>query len=377
MRIIYACGAPLPSKAAYCVHILQICQEFQRAGHAVEIWAQPPAELGPDFELERDLWEAFSIETRFPLIWRRDLRFTKGFGLPIRLALRALGQRPDLVICRNLKIALVMAWARIPTILEMHAPPASPRLLRAVLSAPGLRRIVVISEALRRHLAALVDPARMVRLPDAVALERFANLPSPVDARRTLGFDQNCFTAGYAGHMYRGRGIELILTVAARLPEQRFLLMGGEAEHSAHFERDAHRRGLGNVRLLGHIPNARIPLHLAACDALLMPYQSKVAVAGNAGDTARWCSPLKMFEYMAAGRLIISSNLPVLQEVLHSGNAVLCDPEDAEAWRAALARAESDAARRAALAARAQEDVQPYSWRARARALVEVARGER
>lgn len=370
MRIIYASGAPLPSKAAYCVHILQICQEFARAGHAPEIWAQPPAE---PIDLERGLWEAFSIETRFPIVWLRDLRFTKGFGLPLRMGLRALGRRPDLLLCRNPKIALVMATAGIPTLLEMHAPPASTRLLRAVLRAPGLRRIVVISAALRDHLAPFADPASILILPDAVALERFADLPDPRTARRRLGLDPAPFTAGYAGHLYRGRGIELILSVAERLPHQRFLLMGGEPAHVAHFKDAAGARRLANIHILGHVANARIPLHLAACDALLMPYQRKVAVAGNAGDTSRWCSPLKMFEYMAAGRLIVSSNLPVLQEVLSTENAVLVDPEDVAAWTAALEQAENDPARRTALAARARADVAPYSWQARARALIEAA----
>lgn len=59
-----------------------------------------------------------------------------------------------------------------------------------------------------------------------------------------------------------------------------------------------------------------------------MPYQRRVTVAGSGRDTVQWMSPLKMFEYLGAGRLVIASDLPVLREVLDDDIAVLADPED-------------------------------------------------
>jgi hypothetical protein len=66
-----------------------------------------------------------------------------------------------------------------------------------------------------------------------------------------------------------------------------------------------------------------------------MPYERSVAVSGG-GDTADVCSPMKMFDYMAAGRAIISSDLPVLQEVLNEQNAVFCSPDAPDQWEQAL-----------------------------------------
>jgi glycosyltransferase involved in cell wall biosynthesis len=80
-------------------------------------------------------------------------------------------------------------------------------------------------------------------------------------------------------------------------------------------------------------------------------------------------SPGKMFEYMAARRLIVSSDLPVIAEVLNEGNAVLCGPEEIDAWERALSRASMDADWRERLARKARRDVERYTYRSRVRQI--------
>jgi glycosyltransferase involved in cell wall biosynthesis len=113
------------------------------------------------------------------------------------------------------------------------------------------------------------------------------------------------------------------------------------------------------------VPNRHIPLYQAAGDILLMPYERRVAVSGG-GNTADICSPMKMFEYMASGRAILSSDLPVLHEVLDETRAIFCAPEDPAAWVAAFGRLAQDAALRARLSAAARAAVAPYAWQTRA-----------
>jgi glycosyltransferase involved in cell wall biosynthesis len=85
------------------------------------------------------------------------------------------------------------------------------------------------------------------------------------------------------------------------------------------------------------------------------------------GDIAEWASPMKVFEYLACGRAILASDLPVLREVLTEDNSVLAPPEDAAAWNHALRSLAADAGRREALALRARADAGLYSWEQRAR----------
>jgi glycosyltransferase involved in cell wall biosynthesis len=87
---------------------------------------------------------------------------------------------------------------------------------------------------------------------------------------------------------------------------------------------------------------------------------------------------MKVFEYLAAGRPILSSDLPVLREVLTESNAVLLPPEDVEAWDRALQALVADSSRRAALGAQARRDAERFTTLERARKALEgleVGRG--
>ncbi len=144
-----------------------------------------------------------------------------------------------------------------------------------------------------------------------------------------------------------------------------FIIAGGEPEDVERVRNRVQAGNLENILLTGFVANADLPRYQAACDVLLMPYQRQVA-ASSGGDISRYLSPMKLFEYLACGRPIVSSDLPVLQEVLHPGNAILFDGEDVDAWVAALQKLESKPDLRLRLAARARADAEQYSWEARA-----------
>jgi glycosyltransferase involved in cell wall biosynthesis len=125
-----------------------------------------------------------------------------------------------------------------------------------------------------------------------------------------------------------------------------------------------------NLILSGFVPNSELPLYQAACDVLLMPYQPRVA-ASSGGDIARYLSPMKLFEYMACGRAILSSDLPVFREVLTPELARLLPPEDEEAWMAALRELQASPDLCARLGERASREARRYTWEGRARYILE------
>ena len=71
-----------------------------------------------------------------------------------------------------------------------------------------------------------------------------------------------------------------------------------------------------NLNLEKYIPYKNIPRSLAKMDILLMPYLSSITVAGNVGDITKFTSPLKLFDYLSVGKIIICSELEVLKEVI-------------------------------------------------------------
>jgi glycosyltransferase involved in cell wall biosynthesis len=146
--------------------------------------------------------------------------------------------------------------------------------------------------------------------------------------------------------------------------------VGGRQEDVNSWRERLAAENISNITLTGFVENSQLPLFQAAADILLMPYES-VITGSSGGNSSTYASPMKMFEYMASKRAIISSDLPVIREVLNHSNAMLCPAGDIEAWSEALGSLIYDEDRRHALAGQAWLDVQQYTWLERARKALE------
>jgi glycosyltransferase involved in cell wall biosynthesis len=160
--------------------------------------------------------------------------------------------------------------------------------------------------------------------------------------------------------------MSLLVELAKRFPHINFLCVGGRPSDVSRWHEHLSTNKITNITLTGFVQNNQLPLYQAAADILLMPYE-RVITGSSGGNSTSYASPMKMFEYMASKRVIISSDLPVIREVLNSSNAMLCPPEDINAWSQAIECLVIDEAKRIALAQQAWQDVQQYTWLERAR----------
>jgi len=126
-----------------------------------------------------------------------------------------------------------------------------------------------------------------------------------------------------------------------------------------------HPRGVIPAR--GQLPPADVARRLAAASILALPNSSSAI-------SARYTSPLKLFEYLAIGRPIVASDLPSIREVLTAGTAVLVAADDPAAWASAFVALAADPARAASLAAAARRLAPDYSWGARAARIEDAMR---
>lgn len=355
--------------------MMKMCEAMLATGHDVQL-ITPRPERGCGGAGDGNAGDRCGVAGRFPMVELEQGRVLGRARFPCAAILRSRRHGADIVYTRDLLTAALTSSFSIPTYLEMHQVPGGrvgPWYFRAALRGPGLRKLVVITQGLLTLLRQIhprsMRDGEIVVAPDGVDLQRYESVPSVSDAARELGGRQGRFRVGYTGSLYQGRGLELILELAGSLPDVEFWIVGGQAADVDAWRAKARSAGVQNMTFWGHVPNAVLPRYQAACHVLLMPFSRKVAVSGNRGDTSAVMSPMKMFEYMAAGRLIISSDLPVLREVLGEHNAVLCPPDDVAAWVAAVRRARQDDAWREAMGARARLDAQKYSWENRVRLI--------
>ena len=371
MRIALISASRVPSRTANSIELMKVCQAFVDLGHDIHLWLPGSEQKIVWAELK----EIYGIRDSFPISRVTSLRVFRRYDFSLRAVLKARAWDPSLCYVWPLQAAAIASSLGLPTALEIHDCPQGrlgPILFRRFLEGRGAIRALPITEAMREWLSDAyqvdLEPPFALVAPMGMDLAQYHNLPDPEKAREKLGLNEG-FTAGYAGHLYAGRGIDMLMDLAWRNQDVHFLWAGGEPEAVEFWRSRLQKAGLQNVKLLGFVPNERLPLVQAACDVLLMPYERKIS-GSSGGDTAQFASPMKQFEYLASGRVILASDLPVFREVLNEENAVLLPPNDVAAWDEALNQLIADDSRRNSLAERARKDAAQYDWRDRARRLL-------
>jgi glycosyltransferase involved in cell wall biosynthesis len=376
MKVLLAAPTYLPSRRANTLQVLKMAQALQEIGHEVRVLVPDPhKDRIPDWE---SLSHHYGLNQKLDLYWLPvNARFRSyDYGYKVIQQFRIWDA--DLLYTRLPQAAALASTLQVPTIFEIHDLPGGrvgPWLLRVFLKGRGAQRLVVITEALRdaldNQVSSLPDAPFTIITPDGVDLSRYENTPTPKEARESLKvrghfpLPTDRFTAGYTGSLYEGRGMKLILALARHLTDITFLIVGGSPDSLKALQAEVEQHQLENVILHGFVANMELVEYQSACDVLLMPYQEKVA-ASSGGDIAPYLSPMKLFEYLACGRVILSSDLPVLREILDESNAVLLPPSDVFAWVNVLREIKDDLPRWKALAAQARRDSERYTWEARA-----------
>jgi glycosyltransferase involved in cell wall biosynthesis len=366
MKIVAVAGSQIPSDTANSIQVMKACSALVQLGHDLTLivpTVQPPPSTV-------NLKSHYGLQAEFPIEWLASPNRRLFTWQSVR---RAHALRADLLYTWFPQSAVFGLLQRLPTVFEIHLQPTGtfgPAWHRAFAMLPGRKRLASITQALvdllaqRHHIRFKAN--EVVIAPNGVELERFASLPDPLTARQTLNLPPS-LTVMCTGHLYAGRGAGLFLALAKELPQAHFVWVGGRP---ADVETWKKRAESDNVTFTGFIPNQALPLWQAAADILLMPYSRSIMGSSGSADSASVASPMKMFEYMAAGRAIVTADLPVIREVLNERNAVFCEADHFSQWKSAIAALLEDEPRRLALGQQAKQDVQGYTWLARAEKIM-------
>lgn len=348
---------------------MKVCQALAQSGHSVQLLLP----RWPGLDEHQTTWDQlaarYGLTTSFSITWMHSnpaMKRNDFAWLAVRVAVQT---GADLVYTWTGQSAVFTLLRGIPVVFEVHDQPTGwlgPLWFRLFLAVPGHKRLAVITRALSTELQkrfGKLSDGLVTIAPNGVDLEQYAQLPDAVQARNMLGLP-GVPTVLCSGHLYAGRGADLFLALARRFSWASFIWVGGRPEDVIHYQEQAHEAGLKNITFTGFIPQQRLPVYQAAADILLMPYERSVAGSGG-GNSADICSPMKMFDYLAVGRVILSSDLPVIHEILNPSNAVFAEPEDVDSWASRLELLLSDSDKRQQISQQALQDAQAYSWKVR------------
>lgn len=382
MRVLYFADIRFPLERANGIQTMETCHALAERGHDVHLVVKRDTRSPA-----RDPFAFYGLPANRRLAIERA-NAPAGAGALARVGYlsfafgRTLGKaRADIVMTRDLGVASALLHLphtrRPPLVYESHgyAPDvagALPDLVATATpaSASKLTRLERREQLVWRRAEGYVTITRSLRdqllrrfgtrlhlavVPDGVRTPSGAPTPLPSEP-----------LVAYAGHLYAWKGVDILLEALAQLPGTKGLIVGGhEAEPDLERVRKlAADLGLADrVTFTGLVEPSQVAGHLARATILVLP-NPRSAISTN------FTSPLKLFEYMAAGRAIIASDMPSVREVLSDGEtALLVPPGNAAALARGMQRLIADRALSERLAAAAFAHVSKYTWACRAERL--------
>lgn len=272
---------------------------------------------------------------------------------------------PKVAMVRHVKLAhrLLSDFPQLPLLYEAHEIFAD--------GAPAAKsaRLADLEREVLRGAAAVVAISRQLadRLRERYGLEREIVVVPSATTLPDIPGDKDWGHAGrhivYAGSLYGWKGAQDLVAAARLLPGDRITLIGGDDE-SVDALRGKVPDGGAEVELLGHLPHAEGVRRLGAACIAVLP--------NRAGSVSEFTSPLKLFEYMAAGCAIVVSDLPVMREILGNDDASWFEPGNPVSLAEAIRRLTADPEYARRLGDRVRERVRDYTWEARAARLYDI-----
>jgi len=382
MRIAYVCsdpGVPVFGCKGCSVHVQEMLRALQRHGAGVDVFAAR-VDGAPLSGLEPlQIHHLTPVRDGDPASHAAAIA---GLNNELAGALARAGPY-DLIYERySLWSFAAMehaAVAGIAGLLEVNAPLIEEQAAyRGLRDAAGADRVAARAfRAASALLAVSVEVAawlerrgaargRVHVIPNGVDAERFRP-----DVRPTAPGPPGSVTVGFVGSMKPWHGLDVLVEAFDRLHQRvrdtRLLLVGdGPARAAICADLAARELGEGVVHCTGAVDPLEVPGFLTSVDVAVAPYP---AASGF------YFSPLKVYEYMAAGRAVVASRVGQLEGMLrHDVSGLLCPPGDAAALAAALERLQGAPAVRARLGRAARAHVlRGHTWNAVAARVLELA----
>ncbi len=372
MKIFYPYPEEFTFNKAREIQTIHTCHALAKSGHEVVLGAARRPGVKSDTVL--DYFRLKPLPNLKVVFLPRFIHLTRNFVVSFQslylhflrnYVRKAKEERQiDLIYTRHLKVAeyCLKQQFGIPIIFESHevfslGQVDSPEKFRRLFEQENfvyshVQGLVTISNHLKEYLETHF-PIRCptVRASDGVDLDLFGSINGSATDRNLII---------YTGSLFGWKGVDTIIKAMRYLPEQKLWIFGGSPrEVSMKQDLAKHWRVRDRCLFRGYVSRSGLTEPLAKAYIGVLPNHREEI-------SERFTSPLKLFEYMAAGKVIVASDLPSIREILDDSKAYLCPPASprslAEAIHSVyrddkLAQSRTDAARAAA---------QNFSWQCRA-----------
>ena len=386
MRVAYCTNVRLPSERAHGHQIAKVTEALKDMGHEIEIFAPYRKNI-----IDQSFESYYGLTSPIRL---HHLGSTDGIAawwapgiIGLKLTTYLLGNnlrgilksRPkdfEVIYTRTPELLPYVTGLGIPVILELHRIPriGKRRFLRLLRSC---KLIVALTSPMRQALIDMgVSDVPVIVEGDGVDLHDFETLPSPKDTRTSLNVADGVPLIVYAGQlksMGLSKGISELLFALELLHDRglefRAVIAGGPESEKKKFVESMSEGLRPLVNFTGHIAHLKIPTLLTAADILVYP-----APKSDHLFYTRDTSPLKLFEYMAAGKPIVAADLPPLRDAVDSSMVTFSEPGSGESLSQAILMILEHREESLKKARLARAHVEQFTWENRMERILKAAR---
>lgn len=373
MRILYISNSIIPSRTANSIHVMKMCQAFADNGHEIVL-------LAPDLKSKYEkgisnVYEYYGVKKNFKIkkLWHPDLKSGPFFYTLTIFFYLFINRRFNLVYGRFLHGCYASILLKNKVIFESHDPifdkkTHRPIVFKKLINNKYFEKLVVISQALKNmylEKGFLNDSKIQVAHDGADEVEN-------LNCKSDLFGCKNNLKVGYVGHLYKGKGMEVISSMANKLDHDiEIHIIGGLEKDIKLWKKKIICK---NIYFYGFVPHKEVGNYINALDICLLPNQKVVFPHGTNSlkdsiNISDFTSPLKLFEYMSHQKPIIASDLPVIREVLNERNSILVECDNIKSWINSIKKLKN-LKNREFIAKQALIDFCNYTWKNRAFKLI-------
>lgn len=386
MKIAYVSHTRFPTEKAHGHQIARVCEALCHLDHTVTL-------LSPDVHtgVRRDHTAYYHLSQTFthqkiPTFDALHSPWIPGrfaFLCTMRSYRKSLQQhfvdhQYDLLYARSPHLLSTLLNVGMPVVLELHTLPRR-KTVRFIMQCNACTLIVCLTKAMRDELVQWgVEKHRIIVEGDAVDLDRFAKLSSNSTAKHHFHLPEDRPVVGYVGSLVTmdrlEKGVNVLIRAIRDLKKTDhnpvLFVVGGPQIWLDRYRKLAIEIGLTDDDIVFHEPVASklVPDAIAACDVCIYP-SPKTKHSYFMRDT----SPLKLFEYAAAGKPIICADLPPVRDVFTKEMVRFVHPGSVSSLAGAIREFLEDSSAYKKRATYAKKVMKDHSWEKRmARILREL-----
>lgn len=374
MNIAYIIHTRFPTERAHGFQMAQVADALTQLGHKVDVLAPSTKNyidqslceyygISSDVELKRlkhfDPWKLTFVPESLRFF---GTVFLYGWALKQHMQSNSY----DIAYIRSPYFIPSLLQTSVPIVLELHSLPSKQKVKFAKLFC-RCKKIICLTSSMASEVKSWGVPAEKIIIEgDAVDTDMFTNVPSKEESKKQFDLPLDSTVISYIGRlktMGQEKGVADLLLAIAILRQQKkdvhaFIVGGPRADMQGYLQLAQDLSIQEFVTFTGQIPASQVPIANAASDVVTMPFPDLPHYRNN-------MSPLKMFEYMAAHRPIVTSDLPTIRDVLDEKTAYFCKPGDAEHLAHVLGSILKNPAEAQKIADASFALVQNYTWKKR------------